>query len=114
MRTISIGEKKIGIRATPLALLFYKQEFNTDLVGSLMKMQNIQEDPTQFDSVIFLQIIWAMAKANEYGVRPFPPFFEWVSELESFDCADSELLETVMTEAAEGFFRGGNKPSPVK
>lgn len=73
----------------------------------------MEKDPSLFDSVKFLQIIWAMAKANEFGVRPFPPFFEWVSELESFDCADSELLESVMTETTEGFFRGGNKPNLV-
>ena len=53
MREISIGEKQIRLRATPLALLYYQQEFGSDLVGDLIKMQVIQEDPSRFDSVAF-------------------------------------------------------------
>ena len=62
MREITIGEKTIRVRATPLALLFYKQEFKSDLIGDLMSMQNMANDPSQFDALKFLQLIWAMAK----------------------------------------------------
>jgi len=51
MREITIGDKTIRVRATPLALLFYKQEFSVDLVGDLMSMQNMANDPSQFDAL---------------------------------------------------------------
>ena len=41
MREITISEKTIRVRATPLALLYYRQEFKTDLVGDLISMQEM-------------------------------------------------------------------------
>jgi hypothetical protein len=41
MREITVGGKQIRVRATPLALLFYKQEFRTDLIGDLISMQEM-------------------------------------------------------------------------
>lgn len=107
MKEITIGEKQIRVRATPLALLFYKQEFKTDLIGDFIGMQGLQDNPSQFDSVIFLQVIWAMAKADK--AKEFPSFITWVSELERFDFTDTETLTAVMEEATDGFFRRGGK-----
>lgn len=36
MRELTIGEKTIRVRATPLALLYYRQEFKADLVSDLI------------------------------------------------------------------------------
>lgn len=107
MRELKIGEKTIRVRATPLALLYYKQEFKTDLVGDMIKMRSIEKDPTQFDSIALLQIIWAMAKADAGPGNKFPSFSEWLSTLDSFDVTDYDLLQAVMDEAADGFFRRG-------
>ncbi len=107
MREITIGDKTIRVRATPLALLYYKQEFNTDLVGDLMSMQNMVNDPSQFDALKFLQLIWAMAKADE--AKGFPSFETWLSGLGSFDFADEGIMTAVVEEATDGFFRGGRK-----
>ncbi|MEJ8546693.1 hypothetical protein [Brevibacillus borstelensis] len=104
MRELQIDGKQVRVRATPLALLYYKQEFKTDLLGDLMKMQNIRDDPSQIDIVAILQLIWAMAKADSLG-KPFPSFVEWVGSLENFDITDQGLFAAVMEEAAEGFFR---------
>lgn len=38
MREIKIGEKIVRVRATPLALLFYRREFKTDLLSDLIKL----------------------------------------------------------------------------
>ena len=38
MKEIKIGEKTIRVRATPLALLFYRKEFKADLLSDLIKM----------------------------------------------------------------------------
>lgn len=105
MRTIKIGEKEIGLKATPLALLYYKQEFKTDLIGDMMKMQRLADDPSTFDSVLLLQIAWAMAKAHEGVGKPFHDFTTWVAELESFDFSDTAVMGAIMDEATDGFFR---------
>ena len=107
MREIKLGEKQLRIRATPLALLFYRQEFNADLIGNLIKLRAIATDPSNFDSVIFLQIIWAMAKAD--NAKELPSFYDWITGLDTFDFGDQKLLMEVMEEAEDGFFRGGKK-----
>lgn len=107
MREITIGEKQIRVRATPLALLFYKQEFGADLIGDLISMQEMASDPSQFDSIKMLQLIWAMNKADK--PEGFPSFEGWLSNLDSIDFADADITTTVIEEATDGFFRGGRK-----
>lgn len=107
MREITIDGKETRLRATPLALLYYKQEFDRDLIGDLIKMQGLEHDPEVFDSVIFLQLIWALAKADK--PKDFPSFPAWVSKLDSIDFSDQKLLIAVMEEAVDGFFRGQEK-----
>lgn len=114
MREIKIGEKTIRVRATPLALLYYKQEFKSDLVGNMIKMQGIEKDPAQFDSVLIMQVIWAMAKADSGPGSQFPSFEKWVSGLDSFDVSDPELINNVLDEASDGFFRRGSRQKPKK
>ena len=107
MREITIGEKTIRVRATPLALLYYKQEFNTDLIGDLISMQEMASDPSQFDALKFLQLIWAMAKADK--PEGFSSFEVWLGGFDSFDFADNDIMTAVVEEATDGFFRGGRK-----
>lgn len=116
MREINIGEQTVRVRATPLALLFYKQEFHTDLLGDLTKMEALvknkdgeqQVDPSKFDMVAILQMVWAMAKADAFG-KPFPSFMDWLASLDGMDLSDPMFLVAALEEAAEGFFRGGAK-----
>ena len=107
MREIIIGSKQIRVRATPLALLYYRQEFNADLIGDLISMQAMATDPNQFDALKFLQLIWAMAKADD--AKGFPSFEAWLSGMDSFDFADNDIMTAVVEEATDGFFRGGRK-----
>jgi len=107
MREITIGDKKMRVRATPLALLFYQQEFKSDLIGDLMKLQGLKKNPSQFDSVLFLKIIWAMAKTDK--PKDFPSFEGWLENLDTFDFGDKELMLAVMEEASDGFFRRSRK-----
>ncbi|MDO3680567.1 hypothetical protein [Paenibacillus ehimensis] len=113
MRELNIGEKTVRVRATPLALLFYKQEFKSDLIGDLLKLDKVRRDPSQLDSVSFLQLIWAMAKADAYG-KSFPSFVEWIASLDSFDLSDQDVLAAAMEEATSGFFRSGVKSGAAK
>lgn len=105
MKELNIGGKQLKVRATPLALLFYQQEFQTDLISDLMSMQDMAENPAAFEGIKFLQLIWAMAKAD----RPesFPGFQTWLGAFDSFDFSDRELMTAVIGEATDGFFRGG-------
>ncbi|MNO28123.1 hypothetical protein D3C76_180100 [compost metagenome] len=114
MRELKIGEQTVRVRATPLALLFYKQEFKGDLLGDLVKMQEIQNDFSKLDTVAFLQLIWAMAKADSFGHGQFPSFIEWVASLDTFDVTDTSVLVAALEEAADGFFRSGVKGSIAK
>ena len=107
MREITIGDKQLRVRATPLALLYYRQEFKADLIGDLISMQEMANGPSQFDALKFLQLIWAMAKADDS--RNFPSFETWLSGLDSFDFADADIMTAVVEEATDGFFRGGRK-----
>src|SRR5690554_3087866 len=117
MRTVKIGEKELGLRATPLALLYYKQEFDKDLIEDLISFQNMAEiengDFSGFDSVKILQICYAMNKADNFG-KQFPDFEKWLSKLDSIDLADQEFMLAIIEEATDGFFRsaGGEHPKP--
>lgn len=103
MREITIDGKEVRVRATPLTLLFYRQEFGSDLIGDLLKLQRMEQDPSAFDSILLLQVIWALAKTVQ--PKDFPSFERWVASLEVFDFSEPGLLEAVMEEAFEGFFR---------
>ena len=104
MRELTIGEKAVRVRATPLALLFYQQEFKSDLIGDMIKMQSWSEDQANFNSIACLQLIWAMAKADAYG-KPFPSFEGWLATLDSIDLSDTGFLVAALEEAADGFLR---------
>lgn len=106
MKELTVGESKVRVRATPLALLYYKQEFKSDLLGDLVKMEAVRKDLTKLDSVALLQLIWSMAKADRYPEK-FSSFTEWLSNLTEFDLSDPDLLSAALEEAAEGFFRKG-------
>lgn len=107
MREITIGEKQIRVRATPLALLYYRQEFKADLVGDLISMQEMASDPSQFDSIKMLQLIWAMNKADK--PEGFPSFEGWLSNLDSIDFGDGDMMTAAIEEAEDGFFRGDKR-----
>lgn len=135
MKIVKMGEKEIGLKATPLALLYYKQEFKTDLLGDLIKLAgnlaksggdliklaelveksnnevdindlNLDAIATELDTVAILKLVWAMNKASEGPGRPFPNFESWLDGLEVFDLTDREFIGNVMSEAMDGFFRG--------
>jgi len=114
MKEINIGGKQIRVRATPLALLRYKQEFQTDLVGDMLKMNDIEKEPSRIDSVVLMQIIWAMAKADAGLGNTFPSFEKWLSGMNYFDMSDSGLWQAIMEEAADGFFRRGTQQQKPK
>jgi len=111
VKKIKIGDKELGLRASPLALFYYQTEFNKDLMSDLMSLQSMAEinenDFSDFDSVKLLQIIYAMNRANNYG-KEFPTFVAWLNGLEYMDLSDPEFILDAMDEAMDGFFRSLN------
>lgn len=112
MREITIGDKKVRVRATPLALLYYRQEFKRDLLGDFFKMSEAAKDPSKIDVVALLQVVWAMAKADSCG-KQFPGFEQWLAQLDEIDLSDNDFLAAALEEAADGFL-GRNKKPPAK
>jgi len=108
MKELNIGNQIVRVRATPLALLFYKQEFKADLLGDLIKLGQAANDPSSLELLPMLQLIWAMAKADAFG-KEFPSFESWLNSLESIDFSDAGFMTAAMEEAADGFFRTGVK-----
>lgn len=106
MREIEIDGKQVKVRANPLALLYYKQEFKSDLMGDLAKLDGIEKDPSKFDALTFLRLTWVMAKTGSDKPANFPGFEAWLRSLDSFDFNDETMLGEIMAEAADGFFRG--------
>jgi len=108
MRTVQIGNKELGLRATPLALLYYKQEFGTELIADLVNLKDMVNmadgDFNSFDSIKILQLLYAMNKADNFG-KQFPSFEKWLSELASIDFADERFMLDMIEEASDGFFR---------
>ncbi|TCN00862.1 hypothetical protein EV294_101312 [Paenibacillus sp. BK033] len=118
MRELKFGEQTVRVKATPLALLFYKQEFGGDLLADMTKMAGgLKEEPEQeadisgLDTVAILQLIWAMAKADAFGGPSFPSFINWLGSFEDVDFTDESLLKGALEEAAHGFFRKGLQAS---
>lgn len=109
MRTIKMGNKEIGLRATPLALLFYQQDFKTDLLADLASLQKmagmVKGDFSGLDSMKILQLIYAMHKADSFGKKKCPDFVSWLSKLDSIDFADQDFITGIVNEAIDGFFR---------
>ena len=93
MREIKVNEKTIGVKASSLTLFFYKKEFKSDLIGDIAKLQ--KDGEITFDSVIFLQIAWALNKSYSYPneIKPFEP---WMIDL---GCVSINFYEQVMKEA---------------
>ena len=117
MRTTNIGGKEVQLRANPLALLFYKQAFDRDLVADIIKLQSLQSlqdgDFSSLDTVTLFQIAYAMNKATK-PADVFPKFEEWLAQFETVGFDDPQWIIDVVEEAVDGFFRPGKSAPESK
>jgi len=134
MAEVKFGEQVIRVRATPLTLLFYRKEFGNDMTTDYLRIYtgvmavfpelsseklknlgNVKLDADsmtmkglsamQFDALGVLQMVWAMAKTEQYG-QSWPGFEEWVAKLGDINFFDGDMLAAVFEVAADGLFRG--------
>lgn len=104
MREIVIGENTIGVNASALALLFYKQEFKSDLIKDFTKFSaGLNEDNTNYDGLQILTFLWALNKAHKLPEKQ-PSFEIWLQGIE-FDFSDEVAMQGVMAEIVNGYFR---------
>jgi len=117
MRKVTLGGKEIALRASPLALLFYKQAFDSDLIADLLKLQSLQSlqdgDFSSLDTVSLFQIAYAMNKAAK-PADVFPKFEEWLAQFETIGFDDPQWIIDVVEEATDGFFRSGKSAPESK
>lgn len=108
MKELKIGGKQVRVRATALALLYYMQEFKSPLLVDFTKIQTVVNGVVQFDHVLCLQLIWAMAKAETYCTgQQFPSFEMWLNSFEHIDLSDTSFPVAALEEATAGFLGGG-------
>lgn len=105
MRDIKIGDKSYRVNASALALLFYRQEFKSDLIKDFTKFSvEIERDNTAYDGLCLLQLLWAMNKAAVIPAKQ-PSFEEWLIEIgSSLDFSDLEFAGGILTAVSDGFF----------
>ena len=115
MRTTRIGVKELKLRANPLALLFYKQAFNKDLIADITKLQALGDledgDFTNFDSLLLLQVAYAMNRASEPDSNS-PSFEKWMHDLNNIDFGEPQWMVDIVEEAIDGFFRSTGTVAP--
>lgn len=115
MRIIKIGDKEIGLKASPLALLYYKQDFKKDLIADLMSLQGLTKfaegDYSALNSVLLLQILYVLNKAYNFG-KKFPDFTRWLAEFDSIDLM--EIIPELVEEIEDGFFRSAGLQQPAE
>lgn len=116
MRIVKLGTKEIELRATPLALLYYRQEFNADLMADFISLQSLarmdEGDFSGLDTVKILQLVYAMNKAAHMG-KSFPKFEPWLTNIEQLDFSDSRWMLGVIEEAQDGFLHSGKAADPT-
>ncbi len=115
MRTTQIGAKELELRANPLALLFYRQAFNKDLIADIAKLQEFEGledgDFTNFDSLLLLQVSYAMNRASKPS-GGFPSFEKWLEDLGNIDFGEPQWMVEIVEEAIDGFFRSPGTVAP--
>lgn len=127
MREIKSGDTILRIRASSLAIFFFKQEFKTDIlkaIGDICKdwlsnpklvsaakagEADIPDFGTDLFSIIpngytVMQITWALNKAQNVAENLQTPNFEsWITQYQ--DIAVLDILQDVIEESMQGFFR---------
>lgn len=95
MRIINLGGRDITIKATPLTPFYYKKAFNQSFSGDLIKLSNMGNDPSQFDDINLLQMVWAMEKTVIGQIKPFE---NWLSDFEHLNVTDviSDVVEVAI------------------
>lgn len=133
MPEVRLGDRRIPVQGSAVAMLYFRQEFGCDmsdvlarvLMGflrafpsvagrSIQDLSGLELDPAEItpeslasaelDALGTLQLVWAMAKAAVYP-RRWPSFEPWVASLGDANITDVEFITAALGVAADGLFR---------
>lgn len=107
MKIIELGGREIKIMGSPMTPFYYKQAFNQSFSGDLADMGEMSDDPSKFDDINLLQMIWAMEKTTNKNIKPFK---NWLEDFEYLNLDD--VIADVTGEAMNATFR--DKPKAQK
>lgn len=102
MKTIQLGNKEITMVGSPMTPYFYKKIFNQSFSGDLLELTGMESDPSKFDDINILQMIYAMEYTHKMG-KGMKDFEGWLAEFEYFDLSDVTM--DVTEEAMNATFR---------
>lgn len=85
-RIISIGKKKVKLRASAAVLVIYKGQFGSDYTEDMASIDRSLERAF----ITGCRILWSMAKSADDNI---PPPEVWIEELGEFD-AEQVFLQT--------------------
>ena len=94
-KTYMIDDKEVTLKASLYTQISYKAYFGHDLLGDLVKADELLKDKT-FESrtegnIIYLQVLYVLAEEGSSG--ELPPFEEWLKSISGIDSTD--LIRTV-------------------
>lgn len=101
MRVLRLSRRRtLPVKATVLAMLFYRQEFDADLTADVLRVSaglatGVELSRTAGEA---LQVVWAMGKAAAFPA-PFPPFLVWAETLRTLD---EDFISDVLAIAEDG------------
>jgi len=112
MRTVELGGRTFDIKAGPLSIFYFNDEFGSSILTDYAKIfggkpedegQEFYESLAQFDWPSALRVTWALAKTAT--PKDFPPFPRWIGGFEYLNMGDSDFVLAVLEEATHGLFR---------
>lgn len=78
LKEIKIGEKVIPMKASAFTPFLFKEQFNSDIITEMQKMQKSGE----IDSVFLARLAWVMARSAD---KNLPKLEEWLGDFEMLD-----------------------------
>lgn len=87
-KDIKIGERIVTMKATALTPIFYKEQFNRDLIRDMQAINKTK----QLDFETISRLAWIFAKSADKSI---PDMNEWLEGFEMFDVmlAGSDIVE---------------------
>ena len=75
-KVININDRSIKLVSNGALLLKYRMYFKKDPLKDIIKMQNIEKDPSCLDTEVLYNLFYTMAKCGDKNIPDIEEFFE--------------------------------------
>jgi len=113
-RTVHLGGRTFTIKAGPLSLFYFHEEFGSSIMEDYARMfatspeeaaeKSFYELLAQYDWPSALRLAWAFEKTASSD-PDFPIWEAWIAAFDYIDMGDNEFIVQVGEEATRGLFR---------